>query len=448
MSNRNGPSALRIQHPNSAGIDVGASSHFVAIPAHLDPESVREFSSVTADLKRLADWLVEHRISIVAMESTGVYWIPLFELLESRGMEVLLVNARHIKNVSGRKSDVLDCQWLQQLLSYGLLRGAYRPREAVCVLRAYTRQRSMLLRNQARCVQHMQKALVQMNIQLGNAISDVAGETGFRILRAIVKGVRDPLVLAAMKNARIRADEATIARSLEGNWRAEHLFALRQAIDTYDFNERQLGECDIAIDAQMAKLKIQDAVPEKARRRSASRNAPQFDARTRLAQMLGVDLTRIDGIDVSTALIIASEVGNDLSRFPSAKHFASWLGLCPGTHITGGSRISGKTKRCANRIAQALKLAAVALRRSQSALGAYHRRLCARMDKAKAVTASAHKLARLVYTMITKAEQYVDQGQAYFEQQHRDRAIRSLMHRAQQLGMTLIDLPTGTTTTA
>lgn len=436
MAQRN--RALSLTHPNAAGIDIGSASHFVAVPPDRDDEQVREFKSFTADLHALADWLKACGIETVAMESTGVYWIALYELLEMRGFEVLLVNARHVKNVSGRKSDVLDCQWLQQLHAYGLLHGSFRPREAVCELRSLSRQRETLLRGQARCVQHMQKALAQMNIQLANVISDVVGETGQRIIRAIVAGERDPHALAAMKHGRIRASQDEIASSLHGHWRTEHLFALKQALAHFDFHGEQLAECDRALQASLAQLHSHAGEPGPRKRRNRTRNAPQFDLRTQLYQMCGVDLTKIDGIDVTTALAVLSEIGTDLSRFPSVKHFTSWLGLCPGTRISGGKLLSGASKRTANRAAQALKLAAAALRTSQSALGAYFRRMCARLDKAKAITAAAHKLARLIYMMLTKGEEYVDQGQDYFEERYRQRVLHHLTKRAEKLGMKLI----------
>ena len=430
--------AITLTHPNAAGIDIGSAAHFVAVPPERDDEPVREFASFTADLHRLADWLDACGVDTVAMESTGVYWIPLYELLESRGFTVLLVNARHVKNVSGRKSDVLDCQWLQQLMSFGLLRGAFRPADQVCELRSLSRQRTKLLRSQGRFVQHMQKALTQMNIQLANVISDVAGETGQRILRAIVAGERDGRALAQLRNARIRASEDEIAKSLQGNWRAEHLFALKQALDAFDFCGTQLAECDAQIQAQLQALHVREDAPAQGKKRGRARNAPKFDLRTQLFQMCGVDLTRIDGIDVTTALAVVSEVGADLSKFPSDKHFASWLGLCPGTKITGGKVMSGKTKRCANRAAQALRLAAAALRSSQSALGAYYRRLCARMDKPKAVTAAAHKLARLIYAMLTHGQEYTDRGQDYFEERYRQRVLHNLAQKAKAMGMQLV----------
>ena len=441
MAQRKRPStqaAISLTHPNAAGIDIGSASHFVAVPPDRDDVPVREFPCFTVDLHRLADWLDACGVDTVAMESTGVYWIPLFELLESRGFTVLLANARHVKNVSGRKSDVLDCQWLQQLMSYGLLSGAFRPAEQVCVLRALTRQRTMLLRSQGRFVQHMQKALTQMNIQLANTISDVVGETGQKILRAIVAGERDGMALAKLKNVRIHASEEDIAKSLQGNWRDEHLFALKQALDAFDFCGAQLAECDAQIEAQLQTLHVCEGTPAKGKKRGRARNAPKFDLRTQLFQMCGVDLTRIDGIDVTTALVVVSEVGSDMGKFPSDKHFASWLGLCPGTKITGGKVMSGKTKRCANRAAQALRLAAAALRSSQSALGAYYRRMCARMDRPKAVTAAAHKLARLIYAMLTNGEEYTDRGQDYFEERYRQRVLHNLTQKAKAMGMQLV----------
>jgi transposase len=429
---------LTITHPNAAGIDIGSASHFVAVPPDRDDETVREFPSFTVDLNALADWLKACGVDTVVMESTGVYWIPLFELLESRGFTVLLVNARHVKNVSGRKSDVLDCQWLQQLMTYGLLRGAFRPADAVCVLRSLWRQRGMLLYGQGRQVQHMQKALTQMNMQLANVISDVVGETGQKILRAIVAGERDGAELAKMKDRRIRASAEEIAKSLQGNWRAEHLFALKQALEMFDFIGTQLAECDREIEQQMQSMHAHEGEPAKDKRRSRPRNAPKLDLRAQLYKMCGVDLTRIDGINVTTALAVISEIGTDMSRFATVKHFACWLGLCPGTKISGGRVLNSKTKRVANRAAQALRMAAAALRSSQSALGAYFRRMCARMDKPKAITAAAHKLARLIYTMLTKGEEYTDQGQDYYEERYRESVLRNLAKRAEKMGMKLV----------
>jgi transposase len=285
--------ALTITHPNAAGIDIGSASHFVAVPPDRDDTPVREFPSFTIDLNALADWLKACGVDTVAMESTGVYWIPLFELLESRGLTVRRVKSRHVKNVSGRKSDLLDSQWLQPLMSYGLLSGAFRPADQVCVLRSLWRQRAMLLRSQGRDVQHMQKALTQMNVQLANVISDVVDETGQKILRAIVAGERDGQVLGSMKNARIHASIDEIAKSLQGNWRAEHLFALKQALGAFDFIGTQLAECDCEIEQQLQCLQAHDGEPAKGKQRGRSRNAPKFDLRTQLFKMCGVDLTEV-----------------------------------------------------------------------------------------------------------------------------------------------------------
>ena len=317
---------------------------------------------------------------------------------------------------------------------------AFRPTEQICMLRSLWRQRGMLLRSQGRHVQHMQKALTQMNIQLTNVLADIVGESGQKILRAIVAGERDGQVLGAMKNVRARASVDEIAKSLAGNWRVEHLFALKQALAAFDFVGTQLAECDAQIEMQMQSLKLHDGEPAQGKKRGRARNAPKFDLRTQLFQMCGVDLTRIDGVDVTTALAVVSEVGADMSKFPSVKHFTSWLGLCPGTKITGGKVMSGKTKRVVNRAAQALRLAAAALRSSKSALGAYVRRLCSRMDKPKAVTAAAHKLARLIYTMLTKGEEYTDQGQDYYEERYRERVLRALSQRAAKIGMQMVPI--------
>jgi len=320
------------------------------------------------------------------------------------------------------------------LMSFGLLMGAYRPPDEICALRAISRQREMLLSYQARHIQHMQKALVQMNIQLGNVISDVVGETGQKILRAIINGERDGTVLARFRNSHIRAGEEEIAQSLVGNWREEHLFALKQAMALYDAYGERLEECDQELEMMLARLGWHDGEPGKARRRSHGKNAPHFDARAYLFKMCGVDLTLIDGIDATTALKVIAEVGPDPSRFPTVKHFTSWLGLCPGTKITGGKRLSGKTKRTANHATQALKMAAASLLKSQSALGAYYRRMCARLDKSKAITAAAHKLARLIYAMLTKGSEYVDRGQDYYEEQYRQRVCTTSSARRKPWG--------------
>jgi transposase len=323
-------------------------------------------------------------------------------------------------------------------MSYGLLSGAFRPEDEICALRAVCRQRDMLLSYQARHVQHMQKALAQMNLPLGNVISDIVGETGQKILRAIIAGERDGATLAKLRNPRIRASEEEIAKSLTGTWREEHLFALKQAMALFDAYGERLAECDRELETMLARLQRHGGDPAPGKRRSKAKNAPDFDVRGYLFRLCGVDLTRIDGIDVTTALKVIAEVGPDLSRFKSAKHFASWLGLCPGTKISGGKLLSGASKRTANRAAQALRLAAAALRTSRSALGAYYRRLCARLDRPRAITAAAHKLARLIYTLLTKGTEYADRGQDYYEERYRQRVLHHLNRKAASLGFKLV----------
>jgi transposase len=424
------PKHLQHINPYAAGIDIGCRSHFVAVPEGSCEKPVREFSSFTDDLQQMADWLLDCGVTSVVMESTGVYWIPVFEILESRGLEVRLVNARHVKNVPGRKSDVLDCQWLQRLHSYGLLEGAFRPAEHVCTLRAYVRQRMNLVRYAASHIQHMQKALAQMNLQLANVVSDITGATGMRIIRAILDGQRDPLVLAGLRDRRCKNSESTIARSLHGNFRPEHLFSLKQAVDLYEFYQGQIAECDRQILDQLAGFDAADG----------SGKAPPDSLEEALVRISGVDLTRIDGIDTNITLKIISEIGTDMSRWKTAKHFASWLGLCPGTKISGGKPLSTKSKRVINRAATALRLAAQSLLRSKSALGAYLRRQRARLGAPKAITATAHKLARLVYSMLKHGSAYVDVGQKHYEERYRSRVIQNLKRKAQDLGYELVDV--------
>jgi len=419
--------------PNAAAVDVGASSHWVAVPADRAETPVREFGAMTDDLESMADWLLSCGVDVVALESTGVYWIPLHEVLEQRGLKVWLVDARQIKYVPGRKSDVQDCQWLQRLMSYGLLRAAFRPAAEVCVIRAIARQREVLLTEQASWVQRMQKALVQMNIQLTEVISDVMGQTGQAILRAIVAGERDPQALARHRHRRIKASEAEVVRALTGTWREEHLFVLAQSLAMYDHIGQRLNECDAKLETLLAAGAVAkvDLGPAP---RAGSKARLAFDARQHLANWAGCDLTRIDGLGIDSVMKILSEIGTDLSRFASVKHFCSWLGLCPASKISGGKLLSSGTKRSANRARQALKMAAMSLSHSDSALGAFYRRLCTRMDKPRANTATAHKLARLVYFMLTRGEAFVDQGQARYEEQQRARSIAALKRRATALG--------------
>lgn len=434
---------LTIVHPDCAGIDVGSREHWVAVGADRCEQPVRAFSTFSDSLYALAQWLEELGITVVAMEATGVYWIPLFEVLEARGFEVYLVNARATRQVSGRKSDVLDCQWIWQLMSHGLLRGAFRPADEVCALRAVVRQRATKVSDRARCVAHMHKALAQMNVQLDNVVSDLMGKTGQAIVRAINAGERDPQRLARLRDRRLRADEATVARSLYGNWRSEHLLALSQALAHYDFLGQQISECDRAIEQALARLPVVDEQPAPApvkRLRSPLRSPTEQAAlHQALCQTLGVDLTAIPTIALDTALVVASEIGPDVSRFPTSQHFCSWLGLAPPTRISGAKPLPGRAPKVINRAGQALRQAASNARRSDSFIGAAHRARLARMDTAKAIKATAHQLARLIYAMLTRGEPYVEQGIEQFEAVRRDRQLSALHRKAAKLGLALVE---------
>ena len=443
-SRHHAPRTSRKHHPDAAGVDIGGSSHYVAVPTDRDAQPVRSFGAFTEDLFALADWLSCCRITTVAMEATGVYWIPLFEILERRGFEVVLVNARHVKNVPGRKSDVIDCQWLQELHAMGLLSASFRPSDPIVALRSLVRQRKMLVEYAASHVQHIQKALVQMNLQLQNVVTDVTGVTGMKIIRDILSGERDPKVLAAHRDYRCKSTSDTIEKSLMGNWRDEHLFTLRQAVELNDFYEHQILECDRAIATYSATLPtvadIEQIPPSSKRRKNLERNEPQFDARGRAYQLLGVDLTQIDGIRGYSALQLIAEIGTDMSRWKTASHFASWLALCPGTNITGGRRHSGRQPRKAHRAAGILRIAAISIRNSRSALGAFFRRKRAQLGPARAVVATAHKLARLIYTLIKHRRQFVEPGESTYELQYRARALRSIERKAHAFGFALTPL--------
>jgi len=437
MGRKRGQQRLTIVHPNCAGIDLGSRAHYVAVDPSRADEPVRRFGTFTDDLQAMARWLHECGVKTVAMEATGVYWVPAFELLDREGFEVALVNPRAAKQIGGRKSDVLDCQWLWQLMSYGLLKGAFRPADRICELRSFVRQRATLTRDAARAVQHMQKALVQMNVQIDQVLSDITGKTGMLILRAIVAGERDPRVLASYRDTRVKADEATIARSLQGNWRREHVFALAQAIGRYDFYQQQILACDAQILETMAGLEQDIELPDVP---VAGRTTAERELAVALRRMLGVDLTAIPTIGVGTALVLAAEIGPDLSRFPSCEHFCSWLSVAPGTRITGGKPLPGRSPRVLNVAGQALRQAASTARHSKSFIGAAHRARLARMDTAKAVKATAHHLARLIYAMLTKGHEYVEQGIQQFESEVQDRRLKNLQRQAHRLGLELVAL--------
>ncbi len=432
--------ALEQINLNAAGMDIGAEEVYAAVPKGRDDESVRSFPTFTADLRRLADWLGDCDIETVAMEATGVYWIPLFEILESRGFEVYLVNARHIKNVSGRKSDVLDCQWIQQLHTYGLLQPSFRPPEQICAIRSLVRHRDMLTKYRSAHIQHMQKALTVMNVRLTNVLSDITGATGMKIIRAIVAGERNPEVLASFRHSNCAKSQEEIAKSLEGYYKREQLFALKQALELYDFYDHQVGDCDTELEALYQEFDFPDepgTPPPSPRKGKRRKNQPHFDLAQSLYRMVGVDLTQVDGLKAMTVQIILSEIGTDMSPWPTAKHFASWLRLSPNNKITGGKVKQRGTLPSQNRANTAFRVAAQSLARSDCALGAFFRRIRAKHGAPIAVTATAHKLARIVYTMLKNRQPYHDPGANYYEEQYRLRTIRNLQRRASKLGMRL-----------
>ena len=439
---------LDVVHPDAAGIDVGNSMHYVAVRPDRDPDSVRRFECFTADLHRLADWLVQCRVTTVAMQSTGVYWIPLYEILEARGLEVFLVNARHTKNLPGRKSDVQESQWLLKLHTYGLLRNSFHPDVGIRVVRTYWRQRADHVHAVSTCIQRMQKALAQMNIQLANVISDLSGWTGQRIVRAILAGERDPETLATLSHPGIHATRQTIAKSLKGTWQPDLLFVLQQEVVMYDAYRERIAECDRQLEGHLrglagkpnaAQPPSTPATPQRPkRRRKAGTHTPQFDLRGELHRISGVDLTRIDGIDVTVAQTVVSEVGVDMTRWATEAHFASWLGLCPDNRISGDRVLRKGTRHVVNRAATALRLAATTLLRSQSYLGAQYRRLRSKLGAPKAITAMAHKLARLVYRMLRWGHEYVDKGLQFYEERHRQQQLDLLIKRAAKLGLQLV----------
>ena len=432
---------LEVVHPHAAGIDVGNSAHYVAVRPDRDPEPVRRFECFTADLYRLADWLESCGVKTVAMQSTGVYWIPLYEILEEHGFEVYLVNARHTKNLPGRKSDVQESQWLLKLHTYGLLNNSFQPTAEIRVLRTYWRQRAEHVSGAATCIQRMQKALTQMNLQLANVISDLSGVTGQAIVRAIVAGERNPHKLAELSDPRIAASREEVAKSLEGNWRPELVFVLRQEVEMYDTYQWRITECDQQLQKHLASFastvspQSPEAEPRGKKKAKPTKNAPRFNLGSELQRITGVDLTRIDGIDVMVAQTLLSEVGMDMSRWNTEAHFSSWLGLCPDNRISGDKLLGKGTRRVVNRAATALRLAARNLIRSRSYLGAQYRRLRTKLGAPKAITAMAHRLARLVYRMLKYGQRYVDKGTEYYENRYRQQQIHLLQKKAAKLGL-------------
>lgn len=450
---REEPVVLTVLNANAAGVDVHSNMHMVCVPAHRAvpqgediaegmPANVRRFGANSCDLNAIADWLTACAVTTVAMESTGVYWIPLFELLEARGFEVYLVEPGQLAHCGARpKTDVLDAQWIQRLHTYGLLRPSFRPPDWIMALRGYHRQRQMQVRYAASHVQHMQKALEQMNVKLSEVLADISGLTGRRIIEALLQGERDPRKLAALRDIQCHNDTATIAKALEGTWRPEHLFALQQAYDLYQFHHRQMAACDQRIEAELAKLpnRAEDKpfVP-KPRKGGRKPNNLTFAAGEPLFKALGVDLTEIEGIDVATALVVLAEIGVDVSRFPTEKHFASWLGVCPRQYESNKSNKKRRPRKGKNRIAIALRMAAQGLGKTMSPLAMFYKRIKSRIGGKGAITATAHKLACLVYRMLKFGKEYVKQSMEQYERKIKDQLERSLRRKAAALGYELV----------
>ena len=441
---KNGVENLLVIQPNSAGIDIGASEIYVAVPGDRSNEPVRRFDTFTDDLHDAAKWLKECGIESIAMESTGVYWIPVFQILDVYGFEVILVNARHVKNVPGRKTDVQDCQWLQYLHAVGLLKGSFRPGQDVCAVRSLLRHRDNVVKAAASHVQLMHKSLTQMNLQIHNVISDITGSTGTKIIDAILAGERDPYKLADLKDRRIKADKETIAKSLTGDYRREHLFTLNQSVASYRHCCELIRECDAEIESHLKEFDSRIDVDETPTAHStkprgkAKGNAPDFDVRTHMHRILGTDLTEIDGVGNLTAHVVFTEVGPDLSKFKTVNHFASWLGLCPNNKVSGGKVLSSHTRPGSNRLAQALRLSANSLWHSKSYLGDYFRRTRARHGAPKAITATAHKLARIIYHLIKNQKAFDETVFAEQEQAHQKRLKKRLANQAKSLGLQLV----------
>jgi transposase len=450
---------FEIIHRHAAGIDIGNESHYVAVPPGRDEQPVREFGSWTADLERMAEWLKACGIETVVMQSTGVYWMAVYEVLQSHGFQVNLVDARGTKNLPGRKSDVQECQWLLRLHTYGLLRSCFLPPESIRRLRAAWRLRDRHVKEAGRCVQHMQRALTEMNVQLHNTISDLSGVTGQAIIRAILAGERDPVRLAAWRDRRIQASPEELLHSLRGNWKEEALFELQQAVEAYDFYGRQIAECDRRLEQYLAALPGRESVAEalaaeastsngQAQKRDVpgkvvkrKGNEPPFDIESEQRRILGVDATTIEGIDVMTVQTVLAEVGSDLSPWKTERHWSSWLNLAPRRDVSGGRVIRHTREHRTNRVGNAFRMAAQSLLRSQSYLGARFRYLRAKLGGIKAVKAMARVLACLFYRLLTKGQTWVDRGTAEFEVRRQQRDFAALQRKARDFGMQLVPTP-------
>lgn len=435
--------ALEIVHPDAAGIDIGGSEHWVAVSPDRDEQSVRCFECFTADLEQMAEWLIDRGVRSVAMQSTGIYWIPVFEILQQRGLEVYLVNARHTKNLPGRKSDIAECQWLLKLHTFGLWNHSFQPSDEIRGVRTLWRHRAGVVAQAGSAIQRMQKVLIEMNIQLSNVWSDLSGVSGMKIVQAILDGERDPQELAAWADPRVKASKAVIAKSLEGNWRPELLFVLRQEVEMYRTCQDKIAACDRQVQQHLQSIapKVDlDSQPlgPRPKGKRARGNAPEFDLRTELYRITGVDWTQVDGIDVQVAQTVVTEVGMDLKSFPSEKHFANWLGLCPTNETSSGKVLNRRTPKVVNRAKVAFRQAASTLIRSQSYLGAQYRRLRTRLGAPKAITAMARKLACLFFRLLKQGQQYVDRGAAFYEARYREQQVQFVVKRARQLGLQVV----------
>jgi transposase len=433
-------------HPNAGGIDIGATEVYAALPHDRSAEPVRVFQTFTEDLQALAAWLKAHHITTVAMESTGVYWIPVFQILETAGIEVYLVNAHHAKNVPGRKSDVSDCQWLQYLHSVGLLRGSFRPPDEICAARTLIRHRGTLVAQAATHIQHMQKALVQMNVQLQHVLSDLSGTSGLAIIDALLAGERDPTRLAQLRDPHVQASEETIRKALVGDWRAEHLFTLRQAREAYRYCRTQIRECDTEIERRLAQLRSRvdptqtpppPPQPSQARRQKGDLHLADADLRTELYRVLGTDATQVPGLGTTSVAGLVLHLGTDLAAFPTVACFTNWQGLCPNPQVSGGRVLKRGTREVKNPVATIFRMAAQSLHHSDSALGAYYRRMRAKLGAPKAITATAHKLARIYYHLVTTQQAYDESVFAKNEAREAKRRVERLKREATALGFDL-----------
>ena len=439
--------SMPVLQPNAAGIDIGAKEIFVAVDGARDRNPVRHFPTFTSDIHKAAQWLKDLDIESIVMESTGVYWIPVFEILESYGFQVLLVNARHVKNVPGRKTDVQDCQWLQYLHAVGLLRGSYRPPKDICAVRTLRRHRENLVKTAVSHVQRMQKALTQMNIQIHHVISDITGVTGLAIIEAILAGERDPEKLADLKDPRIHAEKKTIAKALAGHYLSEHLFTLKQTLECYRYYQKMIADCDLEIEKWLQKFENHGKAPQpytrpapKAQKKRS--HDPNFDLASYMTNILNVDLTKVQGIGATTAHTFFTEVGtrNELLKFPTEKHFTSWLGVCPANKISGGRILSSRTRKVENKLATALRMSAQSLWHSQSYLGDYYRKMKARHGAPKANTATAHKLARIIYAMVKYQKPYDQSIIDDHEKLNKERKLKHLNKQAQNMGFQLVPI--------